>query len=53
MRKKKLNARLAANLDFISAKFVMGYRCVRTFSLFDINRSAIFFFSHVNITKLF
>ena len=28
-KKKKLNGRLAAILDFITAKFVMGYPCVR------------------------
>ena len=52
MRKKKLNGRLAAILDFISAKFVMGYHCVRPSILFYIHGSAIcIFLSHLNITK--
>ena len=34
MRKKNFNGRLAAILDFISAKFVMGYPCVRHYILF-------------------
>ena len=34
MRKKKINGRLAAILAFISAKFVMGYPCVRHYILF-------------------
>ena len=28
-KKQNLNGRLAAILDFITAKFVMGYPCVR------------------------
>ena len=34
--KKKLNGRLAPILDFISAKFIMGYPCVRPCILLDI-----------------
>ena len=43
----------AAIWDFISAKFVMGYPCVRHYILFHIYGSAILhFFSYVNSTKL-
>ena len=49
--KKKLNGRLAAILDFISAKFVMGYPCVRHYIFFYIDGPAILHF-YVNITKL-
>ena len=40
-------------LDFISAKFVMGYPCVRPYILFYIHGPAIlhFFVKKVNITK--
>ena len=53
MRKKKLNGRLAAILDFISAKFIMGYPCVRPYILFYIHGLAILhFFSYLNIKKI-
>ena len=40
-------------LDFISAKFVMGYPCVRHYIFFYIHGPAILhFLSYVNITKL-
>ena len=49
-----LNGRLAAILDFISEKFVMGYPCVGRYILFHIHGPAILhFFSYLNITKLF
>ena len=38
------NGRLAAILDFISAKFVMGYHCVRPSILFYIYGPAILHF---------
>ena len=38
---KKKVGRLAAILNFISAKFVMRYPCVRPYFLFDIHRLAI------------
>ena len=38
---KNKNGRLAAILDFISAKFVMGYPCVRPYILFYIHGPAI------------
>ena len=38
------NGRLAAILDFISAKFVMGYPCVRPYILFYIHGPAILHF---------
>ena len=44
MREKKLNGRLAAILDFICAKFVMGYHCVRPSILFYIYGPAILLF---------
>ena len=44
MRKTILNGRLAAILDFISAKFVMGYPCVRPYILFYIYGPAILLF---------
>ena len=44
MRKKNWNGRLAAILDFISAKFVIGYHCVRPFILFYIHGPAILHF---------
>ena len=45
---------MADILDFISAKFVMGYPCVRHYILFYNHGPAIlhFFLSYVNITKL-
>ena len=45
MRKQIWNGRLAAILDFISAKLVMGYDCVRPSILFYIHGPAIFFLS--------
>ena len=42
--KKNLNGRLAAILDFISAKFVMGYPRVRHYILFYIHGPAILHF---------
>ena len=42
--KKQFNERLAAILDFISAKFVMGYPCVRPYILFYIHGPAILHF---------
>ena len=42
--KKKLNGRLATILDFITAKFVMGYPCVRHYTLFYIHGPAILHF---------
>ena len=52
--KNNLNDRLAASLDLISAKFVMGYPCVTHYILFYIHGTAIlhFFISYLNITKL-
>ena len=44
MRKTIKNGRLAAILDFISAKFVMGYPCVRPYILFCIHGTAILHF---------
>ena len=45
--------KLAAILDFISAKFVMGYSCVRHYILFYIYYPAICtFLSYLNIIKL-
>ena len=41
---KICNGRLAAILDFISAKFVIGYHCVRPFILFYIHGPAILHF---------
>ena len=38
------NSRLVAILDFISAKFVMGYPCVRRYILFHIHGPAILHF---------
>ena len=46
--RKKLNGRLAAILDFITAKFVMGYPCVRHYILFYIHGSAIFHFCQLS-----
>ena len=39
--RKKLNSRLVAILDFITAKFVMGYPCVRHYILFYIHGPTI------------
>ena len=47
MRKKTKNDRLSAILDFISAKFVMDYPCVRPYILFYIHGPAIL---HVLVT---
>ena len=44
MRKKKLNGLMAAIFDFISAKFFMGYPCVRHYILFYIHGPAILHF---------
>ena len=44
MKKKICNGRLAAILDFISAKFVIGYHCVRPSILFYIHDPAILHF---------
>ena len=41
-----------ATLDFISARFVMGYPCVRHFGLYSWSRYFALFLSYVNITKL-
>ena len=42
--RKKLKGRLAAILDFISAKFVMGYPCMIHYILFYIYGPAILHF---------
>ena len=42
--KKKINGRLTTVLDFITAKFVMGYPCVRHYILFYIYGPAILHF---------
>ena len=42
--KKNLNGRLAAILDFITAKFVLDYPCVRHYILFYIHSPAILHF---------
>ena len=42
--KKNLNGRIAAILAFITAKFVMGYPCVRYYILFYIQGTAILHF---------
>ena len=44
MRKQILNGRMATILDFISAKFVMGYPCVRHNISFYIHGPAILLF---------
>ena len=44
IRKKNCNGRLAAILDFISAKFVMVYHCGRPSILFYIHGPAILHF---------
>ena len=44
MRKNIWSGRLAAILDFISAKFVMGYHCERPSILFYIHGPAILHF---------
>ena len=55
MRKKqlKMTASHLAILDFISAKFVMGYSCVIPHILFYMHGPAflLWFLSYVNITK--
>ena len=51
--RKKKNDRLAAILNFISAKFVMGYPCVRPYTLFHFMVQLVcIFLRYVNITKL-
>ena len=42
--RKKINGRLAAILDFITAKFVMGYPYVRNHILFYIHGAATLHF---------
>ena len=42
--KKKFNRRLVAILDFISAKYLMGYHCVRPYILFYIHGPVILHF---------
>ena len=42
--KTNLTGRLAAILDFITAKFVMGYPCVTQYILFYIHGPAISLF---------
>ena len=49
MRKKKLNGRLAAILDLISAKFVTGYPCVRHYIFFYIHGPAILHFFSITV----
>ena len=44
MRKKIKNGQLVAILDFISAKSVKGYPCVRHYILFYIHGPAILHF---------
>ena len=41
MSKKKLNDRQSAILDYISAKFIMGYPCVSPYILFYMHGPAI------------
>ena len=50
---KKIKMRLRI-LNFISAKFVMGYPCARLYILFHIHMVQLFciFLGYVNITKL-
>ena len=50
--KKNLNGRLAAILNFISAKFVMGYSCVRHYIFFIFMVQLFCNSSYANITKL-
>ena len=40
-----------ATLDFICAKFVMGYTCGRHFVLYSLSKYFVLFLSYVNITK--
>ena len=50
--KQKLNGRQSAILDFITAKFVMGYSCARHYILFDIHGPAILhYFKYHKIIK--
>ena len=51
MQEFRDNDRKSAILDFISAKFVIGYACVSPYILFFIHGQALFL-SFVNITKL-
>ena len=46
--KKKFTGRLAAILNFIIVKFVMGYPCVRHYILFYIHGPAILHFFLIN-----
>ena len=52
--KKKFKWPTSGHFYFISAKFLMGYACVRHHILFYIHSPAIlhFFLRYVNITKL-
>ena len=53
MRKKICNSRLAAILDFISARFVMGYYCVRPSILFYCHSPAnLHFFESLKYHKI-
>ena len=53
LKKKNCNGRLAVILDFISAKFVMGYHCVRPSILFHIYDPAILhFFQSLQYLKI-
>ena len=53
MRKKNWNGRLVTILDFISAKFVMGYYCVRPSILFYIQGPAnLHFFESLKYHKI-
>ena len=49
---KKLKWPTGAILDFIGAKFAIGYHCVRPSILFYIHGLFCIFLSHLNITKL-
>ena len=51
--KKNKNGRLAAILDFITAKFVIGYPCVRHYILFYIHGPAILHFFDPAILHFF
>ena len=53
MKKKNWNGRLAAILDIINAKFVMGYHCVRPSILFYIHGPAsLHFFESLKYHKI-
>ena len=47
--KKNDNSRQAAILDCISAKFVMGYPCMRPYFLFYIHGPAIFLYHNRDV----